>query len=248
MTPHNRAAAAVFAALAIAFALPAAADDLDPLKGVAQREAARGNAGARAMVALLDGQRDRDTVVKAMDWLQDAAERGVHEAQFQLGFQYETAPAPDLRRAAEWYIKAAQQGNVLAQSNLASMFLFGKGVPRNTQAALELSLKAAEKGNAVSQARLGAMYAAGDGAPQDALKAEYWLEKAAEQGYLDAQSHLGIMLVQGDYGAERNLEKGLPWLKTAAARGQPHARAALAKAIKDGVPGASDPLPSPPKK
>ena len=248
MTPLKWTAA-VLAAVAFGLALPgAAADELDPLKAVAQREASRGNAGARAMLGLLEGQRDRDTIVSAMNWLQDAAQRGIPEAQFQLGFQYETAPAPDFRRAAEWYAKAAEQGSVLAMSNLASMFLFGKGVPRDPKKAFDLSSFAAEKGNAVSQARLGAMYAAGDGVPQDALRAEYWLEKAAERGYAEAQSHLGIMLLNGQYGAEKNVAKGLHWIKTAAARGQPHAKAALAKAIKDGVPGAADPLPEPAKK
>lgn len=241
-----RIAAAVLLAVSIlasAFAA-SAADDLAPLRTVAQREAARGNAGAKAMLALMNGQRDRDTTAEAMNWLHDAANRGIPEAQFQLGFQYETAPAPQPRLAAEWYQKAAQQGNVMAQSNLATMYLFGKGVPRNPQKALELSQQAAAKGNAVSQARLGAMYAKGDGVPQDALQAEYWLEKAADQGYVDAQAHLGIMLLEGQAGAERNVTKGLHWLKVAAAKNHPYAKAALGKAIKDGVPGAVDALPA----
>ena len=245
MGPRN-VIAALAAALGVLCGAPlAAADDLDPLKAVAQREAARGNAGARDMVTMLDGQRDRDNIVKAMNWLQEAAQRGIPEAQFQLAFQYETAPRPDYRRAIEWYLTAAEQGNVLAMSNLASMFLFGKGVPRSPEKALALSLQAAEKGNAVSQARLGAMYAAGDGVPQDALKAEFWLEKAAEQGYVDAQSHLGIMLVKGEYGAEKNVPKGMHWLRIAAEKGQPHAKAALAEVLKAGE---AQPAPSTPAK
>lgn len=231
--------------LALLGAAPTAAieDELAPLRKVAAVEAARGDAGAAAMVALIDGKGDRDVAVRAMEWLQKAADRGRSEAQFQLGFQYETAPTPDYRRALEWYRRAAEQGNAMAQSNLATMYLFGKGVPRDTNAALEWSRKAAQQGNAVSQARLGAMYFAGDGVPQDALQAEYWLEQAATQGYSQAQLHLGTMLLLAEAGAERNVAKGLYWLKRAAERGQPQARALLSQAVKDGLPGAADPLP-----
>src|SRR5688572_12312107 len=176
--------AAFLLALALGMGFHAGAqDDMAPLEALAKREAAGGNAGARAMIQLLSGTRDKDVTVKAFEWLQDAANRGRPEAQFQLAFQYETAPAPDYRRAFDLYSKAAEQGYVLAQSNLATLYLFGRGVPRNPAKAVEWSIKAAGKGNAVSQARLGAMYAAGDGVPQDALMAEYWLVQAAVQGY-----------------------------------------------------------------
>lgn len=230
----------------LALAAHAAGDEMAPLKALAQREAAGGSAGARAMVSLLDGRDDRDTVAQAMAWLQKAADSGKHEAQFQLAFQYETAPVPDYRRAFEWYSKAAAQGNLMARSNLASMALFGRGMKRDPLLAIELALLSAEKGNAVSQALLGAIYAGGDGVPVDSLKAEYWLEKAAVQDYADAQVHLGSMFLLGESGVERNNAKGLYWLKRAAAHGNARARALLAKAVQEKVPGASDPLPDKP--
>lgn len=240
------------AALAAAFLWTATAaygveDDMAPLRALAQREAARGNDGARAMLGLLDGRTDKDQTVKAMSWLQDAADRGRPEAQFQLAFQYETAPAPDFRRAFQLYEKAALQDYAMAQSNLATLYLFGRGVKRDPEKALEWSLKAAEKGNMVSQARLGAIYLAGDGVPQDSLKAEYWLVKAAGQGYAGAQAQLGSMFFRGEGGVAIDPPKGLYWLKRAADQGQPQARAILADAVKRGVPGAADPLPDAPK-
>lgn len=237
----RRTIAALFLSLFAAAGVLAAEDELAPLRALAASESARGNADAGAMVALLDGKQDRDVTVRAMQWLQDAADRGRPEAQFQLAFQYETAPAPDYRRAHEWYRKAAEQGYAMAQSNLATMYLFGKGVPRNADLALEWSQKAAMQGNAVSQARLGAMYAAGDGVAQDSLRAEYWLEQAAGQGYVPAQVHLGTMLLLGQSGAPVNEPKGIFWLTAAAERGHPQARALLDKAAKDGVKGAAAP-------
>ena len=118
----ERTLAAALAA-AVLWAAPAHAseDDMAPLRALAQREAARGSQGARAMLGLLDGRRDKEQTVRAMTWLQEAADRGRPEAQFQLGFQYETAPAPDFRRAFELYEKAARQDYPMAQGNLATL-------------------------------------------------------------------------------------------------------------------------------
>ncbi|MEO7744307.1 MAG: tetratricopeptide repeat protein [Usitatibacter sp.] len=246
---QRRLAAALAAAfLWAAGTAHAVEDDMAPLRTLAQSEAARGSDGARAMLGLLDGRTDKDQMVKAMGWLQEAADHGRPEAQFQLAFQYETAPAPDFRRAFQLYERAAQQGYPMAQSNLATLYLFGRGVKRDPDRALEWSMKAAEKGNIVSQARLGAMYLAGDGVQQDSLKAEYWLVKAAGQGYAGAQAQLGSMFFRGEGGAAIDPPKGLYWLKRAAEQGQPQARAILAEAVKKGVPGASDPLPDAPAK
>ena len=219
-----------------------------PLRALAQREAARGSDGARAMLGLLEGRTDKDLKVKAMGWLQEAADRGRPEAQFQLAIQYETAPAPDFRRAFELYEKAAKQGYTMAQSNLANLYLFGRGVQRSPEKAVELSLLAAEKGNVASQARLGAMYLAGGGVQQDPLMAEYWLVKAAERGYAGAQAQLGSMFFRGEGGVVIDPPKGLYWLKRAAEQGHPQARAILAEAVKNGVRGAADPLPAAPAK
>lgn len=249
MALHRIAAALLALLLAgTAPAIRAQQDDMAPLKALAASEASSGNAGARAMITLLEGKGDKDVTVQAMNWLQEAADRGRPEAQFQLAFQYETAPAPDLRRAHEYYGKAAAQGYAMAQSNLASLYLFGKGVPRDPGKALDWSLKAAEKGNAVSQERLGIMFYAGDGVPQDALKAEFWLVKAAGQGLPSAQARLGAMFLEGRAGAAPDVPKGLYWLKRAAERGHPQARALLADAVKRGVPGASEPLPDGPSR
>ena len=49
----------------------------------------------------------------AVEWDRKAAERGLADAQFILGFMYENGYGveQDLRKAREWYQKAANQGN-----------------------------------------------------------------------------------------------------------------------------------------
>jgi TPR repeat protein len=39
--------------------------------------------------------------------------------------------AKDLRQAAEWYKKAAEQGSTPAQAALGNMYLVGEGVPKD---------------------------------------------------------------------------------------------------------------------
>jgi len=48
---------------------------------------------------------------------------------------------PDEQQAAEWFIKAAKQGLPKAQYLLATLYTEGKGVPENTQEAIELFKK-----------------------------------------------------------------------------------------------------------
>lgn len=62
------------------------------------------------------------------------AERGDAFAQFRLGVFYEIGHGGVLRDYAEasrWYLKAAEQGNKMAQLDLARMFVDGKGVQQN---------------------------------------------------------------------------------------------------------------------
>ncbi|WP_244062436.1 tetratricopeptide repeat protein, partial [Aeromonas caviae] len=66
-----------------------------------------------------------------------------------------------------WFHKAAEQGEVIAQSSLGSMYDNGKGVPQDYKQAVTWFRKAAEQGHAYAQFSLGSMYHEGNGVPQD---------------------------------------------------------------------------------
>ena len=85
---------------------------------------------------------------------------------------------PDLKRAAVWYAKAAEQGLAAAQVNLGSMYWDGEGVPQDYARAMELFVKAAEKGLAEAQYNLGVMYREGLGVPKNSLRAYMWFDLA----------------------------------------------------------------------
>jgi TPR repeat protein len=87
--------------------------------------------------------------------------------------------ASDYKQAAEWYRKAAGQGNISGEMRLAALYRDGRGVERDMAQAAEWYRKAAEQGDATAQATLGVLYSMGQGVPHSDVEAYYWLDLAA---------------------------------------------------------------------
>lgn len=102
--------------------------------------------------------------------------------------------AKNYPKAAEWYLKSAQQGDALAQCNIAFMYFNGYGVAKDYQKAAQWYTKAAEQGDADGQNNLAIMYEYGYGVPRDRQKAVEWYSKAVEQGHYGAQQTLKKLL------------------------------------------------------
>jgi len=80
-------------------------------------------------------------------------------------------------------LKAAEQGDALAQLTLGLKYYKGKGVPQNYKQALLWHTKAAEQGVADAQLILGVMYAKGRGVKRNFKLAYAWESLAAAQGH-----------------------------------------------------------------
>jgi TPR repeat protein len=88
----------------------------------------------------------------------------------------------DLKQAAQWYRKAADQGLDSAQLNLGAMYYSGDGVPKNAVEALKYFRLSAQQKNGHAQFNLASLYAAplqGDGIMQDLARALVWFTAAA---------------------------------------------------------------------
>ena len=92
----------------------------------------------------------------------------------------------DLNAAANWYQRAADQGNVGAMHNLAVLMSEGVDGRPNPPKALQWFLAAANYGVKDSQYNLGVIYARGLGTPADLSEAYKWFAVAAAQGDGDA--------------------------------------------------------------
>lgn len=128
----------------------------------------------------------------------------------------------DIKKAAYWYEKSAEQGNKDAQYNLGCLYAMSDGENRDMVKAAYWWRKAGEQGVVSSQINLGTYYDAGVDTLKDDKKAFYWWEKAAKQGDADSQFNTGNNYYNGE-GVEQNTSKAIEWLEKAARQGHKNA-------------------------
>ena len=110
---------------------------------------------------------------KAQVELQPLLEKKDPRAQYAMGVLYENGfgVAKDLPLAADWYRKAAEQGNSDAQFNLGAMNEHGVGIPVDYAEAARWYRPAAEAGDIDALSNLGVLYQNGQGVKQDKVLA-----------------------------------------------------------------------------
>ncbi len=110
------------------------------------------------------------------------AEAGIAEAQYDLGFLYESGwgVERDYRKAVQWYRLAAKQNNAKAQFNLGVMQAEGRGIQKDLTAGMILIQQSAKFGHVKAQEFLADAYKAGQyGLPLDLGLSDYWSAKAS---------------------------------------------------------------------
>ncbi len=145
---------------------------------------ANGEAGAARKRALLERALTREQLAEATTHL------GI---MLSLG----RGVAQDPKRAAQHFQKAAAQGYVVAQFELAECYDKGKGVAQDYRQAASWYEKAAVLGHARAQANIAYMTEIGQGVVPDPKFAAYWYAQAAAQGEAVAQYNLGAMVESG---------------------------------------------------
>ncbi len=147
-------------------------------------------------------------------------------------------------QAAEYFLLAAEQGNIDAMYNLGIMYDQGLGVEQSCEQAAEYFRLAAAQGNASAQYNLGVYYCQGTGVEQSYEQAAEYFRLAAEQGEVRALYDLGVLYDEG-MGVEQSGEQAAEYYRLAAAQGYADAQTRLdaleAKAASEAVAG-EDPL------
>ncbi len=82
-----------------------------------------------------------------------------------------------------WYRKAADQGDITAQTNICEMYRNGWGVEQDVEKAVAWYRKAAARGEPMAQTNLGASYLLGQGVQKDLVQAYMWCALAASAGH-----------------------------------------------------------------
>ena len=157
---------------------------------------------------------DAPDLAQAVEWLERAGEQGHAEALFTLGVMHQQGRGSvverDIKRAADLYAQAADEGSAQAHSHLGMLFAAGMGVPQSWEKAVQHYRKAAEAGAillcdlapyvwqglllnrlrfrcagvAEAQFNLAGLYAEGQGVEKDEKLAYEWVSKAVAQGAL----------------------------------------------------------------
>jgi len=137
--------------------------------------------------------------VKALKLFRKAAEQGMSDAQFQVGWIYNAGIGVEtnIAEAIKWYKKAANQNNESAQANLGLAYKYGEGVEKNLATSLFYFSQSASNGCALSQFELGWRYQDGISVTQDYKKAVEWYERAIKNGNTDALYNLAELYEKG---------------------------------------------------
>jgi TPR repeat protein len=150
---------------------------------------------------------------KAVELLRPLAEKSNNpQAQEKIGRLYHRGKGlpKDAGKAAEWYRKAAEQGDAPAAARLGSMYWIGDGVPRDPEQAAKWYALGASKGNALAQVGIGYMSMQGSGTPVDFKAAADWFNKAAGQGDASAMLALGTLFELGK-GVPKDVVQAYKW-------------------------------------
>lgn len=153
--------------------------------------------------------RSRITALIAASALCGAALLGLAkwpEAQFELGYAYETGNfhgwspgfSQDYGSAARWLTRAAAANHPRAQYRLGILHAHGWGVAKDGNRAAEWLTRSARNGYAPASYHLGWMYHKGDGVARDDARAIALLEQAAAQGMAAAHLALGQFHQRGE--------------------------------------------------
>lgn len=127
---------------------------------------------------------------------------------FLISAQVSAAGQPDLEAIKQ----AAEQGDAIAQSQLASAYYLGQGISEDRKQAAVLFNKAAVQGDLDSMVMLAAMNDAGLGVGRNLANGKSWYKKAADLGhepskgvlsyYTDQERPLKAMQIAAQYAKQ----------------------------------------------
>ncbi|WP_416898651.1 MAG: tetratricopeptide repeat protein [Minwuia sp.] len=142
-------------------------------------------------------------------------------------------------KAFEIWQPLAEEGDPLAQYNLAQLLRTGHGVSRDFVLAAYWYRQAAEQGFARAQYNLGLMNLNGDGLAKDPSMAAHWFLKSAENRHVDAQIQLGLLHLKG-FHPEADVGRGAMWIEIAAYNGSATALKLLEEVLESMTPAQAE--------
>ena len=175
---------------------------------------------------------------KAASLIKEAAILGYSQAQSTLGMLYEAGECglnENQAESLEWFIKAAQQGNPLAQLKVGRAYISGELLSLNAEKGIEYLTKAATQDDIDAISLLGNYYeGASDKVIENPEFAFQWHLKGARTGNARCECKVGYCYLRG-VGIEKNQKEAATWFERAADKGYADAEFALGMMFLTGV-------------
>jgi TPR repeat protein len=177
------------------------AEELRAKRDAAAPPAAAAPKGSPALEAAKAAYAAKDYAT-ALKGFRPLADAGDATAEFALGLMCEQGQGGpvDFRAAAVWYDRAAKKKHAQALTNLAYLYVEGKGVVRNAAKARTLYTEAASMGIASAMFSLGTMDYSGEGGDMDYVSAYVWWKRAANLNHPKAAANLPKLELQMNAG------------------------------------------------
>ncbi|KAJ3148339.1 hypothetical protein HK101_002154 [Irineochytrium annulatum] len=156
----------------------------------------------------------------AQEWFLKAANLGYAQAQVKVAVNMQDGllgpvKEQDLVVIADWYKRAADQGDTEGMVKLGKCYLNGAGVPKDEELAFQWFRLAARNGNARAQNQVGWCYWKGKGVEKNWVEAVRWHRISAESGHAEGETNMGLAMLFG-WGGEKDPVKAIAWFQKAA--------------------------------
>lgn len=125
----------------------------------------------------------------ALQKLLPLAKKGNTDAEMLVSLIY--LSQKNNTEAVKWIVKAAKQGDPVAQRSLGEAYKMGNaGLEKNSETAAMWLTRAANQNEAEAQYMLASLYISGDGVDKNFKQSMFWLKKSAGNGYQPAIEQL----------------------------------------------------------
>ena len=192
---------------------------------------------ARAYSAGLGVPQD---VNQSLAWLRRAELMGEQDVrtlrQLATGFLNGQFGPPDVERAVQYYLSAAELGDPSSMMILANMYHEGTLIEYNEEAAFRWALRAAEQGSVSGMVFVGEAYNEGLGTEVDTEEAVKWMQAALDTNPDNATAALAIgRAYQLGIGFEPDATRALEYYERAANLGNISAMVRTARSYLQGI-------------
>ncbi|MFC6876435.1 tetratricopeptide repeat protein [Flavobacterium myungsuense] len=117
--------------------------------------------------------------------------------------------------AIEWFKKASNLGNGLADDRIAGIYEMGFTVEKDISSALKWYKLGAQKGCALAAYNIGYIYYKGKEVAIDYLEAMKWFKLASKNGHTEAINKIGVMYSDGK-GVSKDNTEAMKWYRKGA--------------------------------